>query len=289
MIGQATPNLRIRQLKARMFGALCLGAIMVAVIMLGVLLIKIWMDGSGRLSVGFFEGFSSSNPAKAGIKAALWGTIWVIAITTAIAVPLGVAAAVFLEEFTLRKTRFTEFIQLNIANLAGVPSIIYGLLGLALFVRWLALDRSVISGALTMTLLILPMIIIVSQEALRAVPSSYRDASYALGASHWQTIRRQVLPAALPGILTGVILSVSRAIGETAPLITIGAVSFIAFTPEKISDQFTVLPIQIFNWTSRPEKEFAEAAAAAIIVLILVLLTMNSVAIFIRSRTRRAA
>lgn len=280
-------NLRFRKVKASIFGTVCLSSIVLAGATLVALLVKLWQDGAGRLSAEFFANFPSSIASQAGIKAALFGTLYVIVLTVVIAVPVGIAAAVFLEEFTLRKNRFTEFIQLNIANLAGVPSIVYGLLGLALFVRWLEMGRSVIAGALTMSLLVLPMIIIVSQEALRAVPRSYRDGSYALGASLWQTIRRQVLPSALPSILTGVILAVSRAIGETAPLITIGAATFIAFTPKRLGDQFTVLPIQIFNWTSRPEKAFAEAAAAAIIVLLAVLILLNSVAMVIRYRTQK--
>lgn len=280
-------HLRIRQLKAKLFGFFCLMSIVIAGLMLVALLYKVIADGGSRLTPEFFQNFTSSTALKAGIKGALAGTLWVIVLTALISVPLGVAAAVYLEEFTLRKNRFTEFIQLNIANLAGVPSIVYGLLGLAVFVRFMDMGRSIIAGALTMSLLILPMIIIVTQEALRAVPSSYREASYAMGASLWQTIRKQVLPSALPGILTGIILAVSRAVGETAPLITIGAATFIAFTPRGIGDQFTVLPIQIFNWTSRPDKAFAEAAAGAIIVLLGVLILLNSVAIIIRNRTQR--
>jgi len=204
-------------------------------------------------------------------------------------VPTGIAAAIYLEEFQRRRTWLTELIQVNISNLAGVPSIVYGLLGLAVFVRWMALDRSVISGALTMALLILPMLITVSQEALKAVPDSYREGSLALGATQWQTIYRQVLPAALPGILTGVILSLSRALGETAPLILIGAVSFVRFVPEGLGSSFTVLPIQIFNWTSQPQKGFQEAAAAGIIVLLVVLLSLNATAIYLRHRASRHA
>lgn len=282
-----TGNLRFRRMKSNLFAALCVVAVTFALAMLVSLLGKVWADGHSRLSMEFFQRHTSGLPQMAGIKGALLGTVWVIVLTALIAVPVGVAAAVFLEEFNLRRNRFTEFIQVNISNLAGVPSIVYGLLGLALFVRTMGMGRSVLAGALTMALLILPMIIIVTQEALRAVPRSYREGSYALGASLWQTIRRQVLPAAVPGILTGIILSVSRAIGETAPLITIGAASFIAFTPSKVTDPFTVLPIQIYNWTSRPEKEFAEVAAAAIIVLMAVLILLNSVTLVIRARAKR--
>jgi phosphate transport system permease protein len=186
----------------------------------------------------------------------------------------------------MRKNRLTSFIQLNIANLAGVPSIVYGLLGLAVFVRWMDLGRSILAGALTMSLLILPTVIIVSQEALRAVPRSYREGSYALGATQWQTISRQVLPAAAAGIFTGIILAISRAIGETAPLIVIGAVAYVARVPQGPGDAFTVLPIQIFNWISEAKEGFHVAAAAAILVLLAVLLAMNSVAIILRNRAQ---
>lgn len=283
----ASPYTRRRQLKAKAFGVLCFSSLVIAGLLLVILLGSIWKDGAGRLSMQFLTSFPSSIAKNAGIKAGLMGTLWVIVLTALIAVPIGVAAAVFLEELNPRQNRFTRFIQLNIANLAGVPSIVYGLLGLAIFVRQLSLGRSVIAGALTMALLILPMIIIVSQEALKAVPRSFREGSLALGATRWQTIRRQVLPAAFPSILTGIILAVSRAIGETAPLIMIGAVTYLNFTPEKISDTFTVLPIQIFNWSSRPDKAFATNAAAAIIVLMVVLLLMNSIAIYLRARAAK--
>lgn len=282
-----SPNLKWRKRKAALFGWICLGSVLLAGALLVVLLVSLFRDGFGRIDLKFLTSFPSSMAEKAGIKAGLMGTLWVIGLTTILAVPVGIAAAIFLEEFSRRKNRFTEFIQINIANLAGVPSIVYGLLGLAIFVRFFEMGRSVIAGALTMALLILPMIIIVSQEALRAVPSSYREGSVALGATTWQTIRRQVLPAALPGILTGVILSVSRAIGETAPLIMIGAVTYLNFTPSGLGDTFTVLPIQIFNWSSRPDKAFATNAAAAIVVLMAVLIVINSVAMVIRYRTQR--
>ena len=190
-------------------------------------------------------------------------------------------AAVYLEEYA-KPNRVTEFININIANLAGVPSIVYGILGLAIFVRFFALERSVVSGALTMSLLILPVIIIASKEAIKAVPSSLRQAAFAVGATRWQVVRAHVLPAALPGILTGVILAMSRAIGETAPLIMIGALTYVAFVPDGPMDEFTALPIQIFNWTSRPQEEFHELASAGIVVLLGVLLMMNAVAVYIR-------
>jgi phosphate transport system permease protein len=282
-----TAHARRRKLLDRFFGSFCLISIVLACLVLIYLLSTVVRDGAGKLNPQFFNSFTSRIPDRAGIKASLFGTLWVIVLTGCIAVPVGIAAAIYLEEFNTRRNRLTNFIQVNIANLAGVPSIVYGLLGLALFVRWMALDRSIIAGALTMSLLILPMIIIVSQEALRAVPSSYREASFALGATKWQTIRGQVLPAALPGILTGVILSISRAIGETAPLITIGAVTYIATTPSSVTDKFTVLPIQIFDWASRPQEGFHKAAAGGILVLLAVLLTLNAAAVILRYRSQR--
>jgi len=278
--------LRKRQLASSGFSALCLVATVVGIISLVVLLYTVFSDAKGHLSLKFLTSPPSRFPERTGIYSALMGSLWVVVLTAAISVPIGVAAAVYLEEWTRRKTRFTSFIELNISNLSSVPSIIYGLLGLALFVRWMALDRSVISGALTMSLLVLPMIITVSQEALKTVPLSYREGSMALGASQWQTIRRQVLPYAMPGILTGVILSLSRAIGETAPLIMIGAASFVKFAPKDLSSSFTVLPIQIFNWTSQPQEGFHKAAAAGIAVLLASLLLLNSVAIYLRRRYR---
>lgn len=277
-----------RKFKNRAFSWFCLSSIVIAVLILLYLLGSIVLDGAPRLSAQFFESFPSRLPAKAGIKAALFGTIWVVGLSALIAVPIGVAAAIYLEELNVRRNKVTDFIQINISNLAGVPSIVYGLLGLALFVRWLAFDKSIVSGALTMALLILPMIILVSQEALKAVPKSYRDASLALGATQWQTIRRQVLPAAMPGIFTGIILAVSRAIGETAPLITIGAATT-WFIPSKVTDSFTVLPIQIFDWSSRAQKGFHENAAAAILVLLIVLVTLNAIAIILRARAQKKA
>jgi phosphate transport system permease protein len=265
------------------FAVLCLAATLLAIAALAVLLIDVTSQGIGRLSWDFINSFPSRKPEEAGIKAALWGTIWMMGLTAVFAVPLGLGAAIYLEEYAGRNW-FTRVVQVNIANLAGVPSIVYGLLGLALFVRALELQRSVLAGALTMALLVLPIIIIAAQEALRAVPSSIREAAYALGATRSQVVFRQVVPGAMPGMLTGIILALSRAIGETAPLIMIGALLFVPFTPSGPMDRFTVLPIQIFNWASRPQKEFQENAAAGIIVLLAVLLTMNAVAIVLRNR-----
>jgi phosphate transport system permease protein len=211
--------------------------------------------------------------------------VWILGLTAAISFPISVAAAIYLEEYAPRGW-LTKAIQTNISNLAGVPSIVYGILGLALFVRTMGFDRSVLSGALTLSLLVMPVIIMAAQEAIRAVPKTIREAAYGLGATRWQVVSYQVLPMALPGVLTGTILALSRAVGETAPLIMVGAVGFLAFTPKGISDQFTVLPLQIYSWISRPQDEFRELAAAGIIVLLLLLLTMNGVAIILRNRAQ---
>lgn len=278
-----------RKRKDRLFQALCLIATGIGVLMLVILLWSIFSQGVPRINADFLTKPASYKPENAGIKVALIGSIWVIVLTGIIAVPVGIAAAIYLEEYTRKKNRFTEFIQLNISNLAGVPSIVYGLLGLAVFVRTFGMGRSILAASLTMALLILPMVIIVSQEALRAVPRSFREGSLALGATEWQTIRRQVLPAAGPGIFTGIILSLSRAIGETAPLIIVGAVTYARMAPKSISDPFTVLPIQIYNWSSEAKEEFKVAAAGAIVVLMVALLFMNSIAIYLRSRSQKRA
>jgi phosphate transport system permease protein len=275
-----------RRMKDRLFGFVCLGALSVAVLTLLLLIAKVGSEGAGRISWDFLTAKSSSRAAKASVTFALIGSLWIVLLSALIAVPVGVSAAIYLEEFQRRKTKLTSFIQLNISNLAGVPSIIYGLLGLGLFVYVAQLGRSIISGALTMALLILPTIILVAQEALKAVPSSFRDGSLALGATRWQTIRRQVLPAAMPSIYTGIILSLSRAIGETAPLITVGAATYMSFAPKSPMDKFTVLPIQIFDWANRTGDDFKQNAAAAILVLMVVLLGLNSIAIILRSRAR---
>jgi phosphate transport system permease protein len=263
------------------FTAVALGALSVALVVLCALLIDLVLDGAGRLSWSFLTSFPSRHADKAGIYSPLIGSIFLIVVTAAIAVPLGIGAAVYLEEYAGRN-RFTRIIELTIVNLAGVPSIIFGLLGLQLFVRYAGLGRSLIAGALTMSLLVLPVIVMATREALRAVPGQLRDASLALGATKWQTIRIQILPVAFPGILTGCILGLSRAIGETAPLVTIGALAYVAFIPDGLSSPFTVIPIQAFNWISRPQTAFHENAAAAIVVLLVILLTLNSIAIWLR-------
>ena len=283
MGGVTTVRGRRRKLMGGLFAVLCGAATAVGVVSLVVLLADLALDGLPRLSVDFLNSFASRFPEKAGVKAALAGSVWILVLTAVIAFPISVAAAIYLEEYA-RRNWITRLIQLNIANLAGVPSIVYGILGLAVFVRALGLDRSVLSGALTLSLLILPVIIMASQEAVRAVPRSLREAAYGLGATRWQVVRTQVLPMAMPGILTGTILALSRAVGETAPLIMVGAVGFIAFTPKGLGDPFTVLPLQIYNWISRPQAEFHEIAAAGILVLLALLLTMNAAAILLRNR-----
>jgi phosphate transport system permease protein len=280
-------NLTARRRLGGFFHVLFLIATFTGVVLLAVLLADVSQNGIPWLRGSFFTNFPSRFPEQAGIRAALWGTIWLIGLTALFSIPVGVGAAVYLEEYS-RRSWINTLIEINIANLAGTPSIVYGILGLAIFVRWMALGRSVLAGALTMSLLILPVTIIASREALRAVPNSIRLAAFALGATRWQTVQSHVLPAALPGILTGIILALSRAIGETAPLIMIGALTFVAFTPSGPMDEFTALPIQIFNWASRPQVEFYGVAAAGILVLLGVLLTMNAAAIWIRHRSQRS-
>jgi phosphate transport system permease protein len=268
---------------ARLFEFGCLVATLVCVLLLALLLANVAYHGATRLSWKFLTSFPSRFPDRAGIKSALWGSVWLISLTALFAVPVGVGAAIYLEEFS-RRGRWRGIVQTNISNLAGVPSIVYGILGLGLFVRALALKRSVLAGSLTMALVILPIIIVAAQEALRAVPDSIRHASYALGATRWQTVWRQVLPAALPGLMTGVVLAISRAMGEAAPLIMIGALTYVAFVPKTPMDPFTALPIQIFNWSSRPQDDFRDLAAAGIIVLVVLLLCMNTLAVVLRYR-----
>jgi phosphate transport system permease protein len=281
----ARTNLGRRRAVGRVFELLCLAAISIGMLALVVLLVDILQDGLGTLNWPFLTNFPSRFANQAGILAALAGSLWLLALTALFALPTGIAAAVWLEEVG-RKGRLSQIVEVNISNLAGVPSIIYGLLGLGIFVRTFGFGRSLLAGSLTMALLVLPIIIVNAREALRAVPSSQREAAYALGATRSQVIWNVVLPAALPGIFTGVILALSRAIGETAPLITIGALTFIAFLPQGPMDPFTVLPIQIFNWVSRPQPAFHGIAASGIIVLLVVLLSMNAVAIILRDRAR---
>ena len=267
----------------RAFYALCLLAVCLSLAMLAILLIYLGAQGYSRISWDFLTAFPSRFPERAGIQAALLGSIYVVAIAGITSFTLGVAAAVYLEEYAGRSP-FARIARINIANLAGVPSIVYGLLGLEIFVRMMDLGRSVLAGGFTLALLVLPIIIVAAGEALRAVPSSLREGGFGLGATRWQVVRHLVLPQAMPGILTGVILAVSRAIGETAPLIAMGALTFVPFAPDGPLSRFTVLPIQIFNWVSRPQPGFHEAAAAGIIVLLTLLLLMNALAVFLRNK-----
>jgi phosphate transport system permease protein len=275
-----------RSIGALAFQTALILTLLVGLLTLVILLVDVSLDGAARLGPDLLTRLDSRLPSRAGIKPALVGTLWLMALVGTISFPVGVGAAVYLEEFAPRN-RFTTFVEINVANLAAVPSIIYGLLGLAVFVRFMSMGRSIMAGALTLVLLILPVIIVASREALRAVPDSIRQGAYAVGATEWQTVWHQTLPAALPGVLTGTILGLSRAIGETAPLITLGALTYVNFVPQGPLDRFTAMPIQIFNWVSRPQTEFQHTAAAGIILLLAVLLAMNAVAIYLRNRYER--
>ena len=290
MVSQRLSNRNdvVRQVKGSIVYVLCTVAVVVSLVSLAVLLFDAIQDGLPWLDLQFITSFPSRFPEQSGILAALWGSIWVVGLTALFSFPVGVGAAIYLEEYAPQNW-LTSFIHLNIANLAGVPSILYGVLGLGLFVQALALGRSILAGALVMTLLILPVIIIASQEAVRSVPKAYREGAYALGATKWQVTRGVVLPQAFPGMLTGTILALSRAIGEAAPMIAIAALVFVRFVPTGPLDRFTVMPIQIYNWVNLPQAEFRGLAAAGILVLLIVLLGMNSIAIFIRNRYQKRA
>ena len=257
-----------------------------ALLSLAVLLFRIFSQGLGYLNLDFLTNFASRIPEKAGIKAALVGSLWLMAVVAPVSIILGVSTAIYLEEYA-KKNKLNDFIRMNISNLAGVPSIVFGLLGLTIFVRLMDLGKSILAAGFTMSLLILPIIIVAAQEAIRAVPNEQREASYGMGATKWQTIVRVVLPAAIPGILTGSILALSRAIGETAPLVVIGIPVILQFLPTGILDSFTALPMQIFDWAKRPQEEFQFVAAAGIIVLMTVLVCMNSIAVFIRNKFQK--
>jgi phosphate transport system permease protein len=274
-------------LTGKLFQGFLLFSLLIGFVTLGVLLVDVAGDGLSKLSWDFVTSFPSSFPERAGIESPIVGTVYLMILTALFAIPIGVGAAIYLEEYADQKRWYNRVIEVNIMNLAAVPSIVYGILGLAFLVRGLSLGRVLLAGALTLTLLVLPIVIIASREAIRAVPPSIREGALALGATKWQTIWRQVLPAAIPGIATGSILALSRAIGETAPLILIGALTFVPFNPSGLDSAFTALPIQIFNWTSRPQEEFKLLAAGAIIVLLALLLTMNALAIWIRNRYQR--
>jgi phosphate transport system permease protein len=274
----------VRVLRDRIFVTGFVLAVVVGIMGLAALLLDVLVDGLPFLNWNFLSSYASRKPLDSGILAPLAGTIWIVGMTALLTIPIGVGTAIYLEEFA-SKSRLNKLIQLNIANLAGVPSVIYGLLGLAVFVQFLFNgSRNVTAGALTMTLLVLPIVVIASQEAIRAVPSSYRDAAYAMGANRWQVVKTVVLPQALPGMMSGIILALSRAIGESAPILIISSLVWVTFVPASPDSKFTVLPLQIFTWISQPQHSFRGIAAAAIIVLLVVLLSMNGVAIWIRSK-----
>ena len=266
-----------------MFRYLALACTLVALVVLALLLWDILSRGLGRLSWSFLDSLPSRHAEKAGILTALAGMISLLLFTVIVSLPVGIMAGIYLEEYGKRNW-FAKFVEINISNLAGVPSIIYGILGLQVFVRMAGLGNSLLAGAFTLSLLIMPIIIVATREAVKAVPSSLKEASYGMGATKWQTIRRVVLPSALGGILTGIILAISRAVGETAPLLVIGALTYVPFIPEGPMDQFTTLPIQVFNWTTRPQAAFVVNAAAGIIILLLVTFLLNAIAIYIRNR-----
>lgn len=274
------------RLKDNAFKYFGIGCTMFGLAMLAVFIGNILMEGLTRIDWNFITSFPSRIPAKAGILPALIGTLWIMVLTAIISIPLGIAAAIYLEEYG-KKSKLANVLEINISNLAGVPSIIYGLLGLEIFGRIMGMGGSLLAGASTLSLLILPIIIVSTREALKAVPKSIKEASFALGASKWQTISYQLLPASFGGIITGIILALSRAVGETAPLIVIGALAYVPFVPTSPTDEFSVLPIQIFNWISRPQKGFAINAASAIIILLLVTFILNGIAMYLRNRWQK--
>jgi len=282
LVGGAPAAKRARETAFRVVLLLCLGVGLVA---LAALLVSVVLDGRARFGEDLWRRFPSPRPELAGARSAFFGTMWVIAATALLTVPIGVSAALYLEELAPSDRWYNRLVEVNIQNLAAVPSIVYGILGLAFVVRGpMSLGRVVLAAAVILSLLVLPTVIIASREALRAVPQSIRDGALALGATQLQTVSRQVLPAAVPGIATGVILALSRAIGEAAPLLMVGALTFLTFNPSGLDSAFTVLPVQIFNWVSRPQAEFHVLAAATIVMLLLMLLVMNGAAIWVRNK-----
>lgn len=271
------------KIKDRLFRIFATGCTAFALLTLAVLLIDIVIKGASRLNWSFFTNLPSRFPEESGIYTALAGMVSLLIFTLIVALPIGIMAGIYLQEYG-KKNRLAKFVEINISNLAGVPSVIYGILGLQVFVRMMGLGNSILAGSLTLALLIMPIIIVSTREAIKAVPDSLRQAAYGLGATKWQTIRRVVLPSSFGGIMTGIILSTSRAIGETAPLIVVGALAYVPFIPEGPLDQYTSLPIQIFNWTSRPQQGFIMNAAAGIIVLLLFTFILNGIAIYLRNK-----
>lgn len=276
-----------RAVKARAFRAVLFLCLVVGMVALGTLIVDVVRTGYPRLDARLWERFPSATPRRAGAQSAIMGTIWVISFTALFTIPIGVATAIYLEEYADERRWYNRALSVNIQNLAAVPSIIYGILALGFLVRGIGLGPTVLAGSLALTLLVLPVVILASREALRAVPNGIRQGALALGATKWQMIWRQVLPSASPGIATGTILALSRAIGEAAPLLLVSGITFITFNPEGVQSAFTVLPLQIYNWVTRPQDEFRTLAAAAIMVLLGLLLVMNSVAIVLRSRHQK--
>ena len=279
-------NSNINRIKDNAFKYFGIACTVFGLAMLALFLGNIVIEGAARIDWDFITNFPSRNPDKAGILPALVGTLWIMGLTAIIAIPLGISAGIYLEEYG-KKSKLATLLEINISNLAGVPSIIYGLLGLEIFGRIMGMGGSLLAGASTLSLLILPIIIVSTREALKAVPHSIKEASFAMGASKWQTVWHQLLPASFGGVITGIILALSRAVGETAPLIVIGALAYVPFVPASPTDEFSVLPIQIFNWISRPQKGFAINAASAIIILLLVTFILNGIAMYLRNRWQK--
>lgn len=280
------PALMRRKLTGTLFYGACIAAVGLLLLALLALLVDVFVRAAPWLDLDFLTGVPSSRPARAGILPAMVGTLEIGLIVGLLTFPIGVAAAIYLVEYA-SDSRINRLLQTNISNLAGVPSIIYGILGLAVFVRALAMGPTILSAALTLSLLILPVVIIASIEALKAVPAAQREGAYALGATRWQMVRQSVLPAAAPGIMTGIILAMARAIGEAAPLILIGAFTFVTFLPNPFEGQYTVLPIQIYGWAIRPQADFQGISAAAIVVVLGLMLLLNGLALVVRARLGR--
>lgn len=279
-------NNKINRIKDKLFAGAGVFCTLLGLILLAIFIGNIIIQGVHRIDWDFLSGLPSRKPERAGIYTAMMGTVWILFLTALLSFPIGVAAGIYLEEYS-KENRLSKLLEINISNLAGVPSIIYGLLGLEIFARIFGLGSSILTGSMTLSLLILPIIIVATRESIKAVPKSIRDASYAMGATKWQTTYFQVLPASLGGILTGVILALSRAVGEAAPLIVIGALAYVPFAPKTPMDEFSVLPIQIFNWISRPQHGFIVNAAAAIIILLLITFIMNGIAIYLRNKWQK--
>lgn len=279
-------NIKLNRIKDNIFLVVGIVSTFIGLVLLVIFMGDIFIEGLPRLSWQFLTSLPSRLPERAGIFTSMMGSVWVLFLTASIAFPIGVAAGIYLEEYSAHG-RLSRLLEINISNLAGVPSIIYGLLGLEIFARVMKMGSSVLAGSMTLALLILPIIIVATRESIKAVPQSIRDASYALGASKWQTIYNQVLPSSFGGILTGVILALSRAVGEAAPLIVVGALAYVPFAPKSPMDDFSVLPIQIFNWISRPQHGFIVNAAAAIIILLIITFAMNGIAIYLRNRWQK--